>query len=119
MSRPFSARDDLAALQETMRGARLTNFVTAGGEGLVATPLPLFLTSEDADRRSAEPWAVMDAPEAFIRAQLRGSSACGCRSCVSRASSTQVGARYLPFTNTEVISRLRSSTLVAKDALID
>jgi transcriptional regulator len=44
---PAFREDDLAALEETMRGARLTNFVTARGEGLVATPLPLFLTLEE------------------------------------------------------------------------
>ena len=44
---PAFREDDLAALQETMRGARLTNFITATGECSVATPLPLFLTSEE------------------------------------------------------------------------
>jgi transcriptional regulator len=148
--------DDLPVLHAMMRDARLANFVTATDEGLLATPLPLFLMSEegccgtlyghmaranpqwkraprgdalalftgpdayispawypskaehgkvvptwnyiavhacgpveffeDADRlldvvtrltdlheaSRAGPWAVRDAPEAFIRAQLRG-----------------------------------------------
>lgn len=148
--------DDLSALHETMRAARLCNFVTATAQGLIATPLPLLLDPaegahgtlyghlaranaqwtlppigeamalfmgpdayvspawyaakrehgkvvptwnyvavhaygpveffEDADRLlglvtrltdlherpRAEPWAVTDAPEPFIRAQLRG-----------------------------------------------
>ncbi len=148
--------DDLAALHGTMREARLANLVTATTEGLLATPLPLFLVPEegaygtlyghvarantqwklpptgddmalfmgpdayvspswyatkqehhkvvptwnyitvhaygaveffeDADRllevvtrltnlheqSQAKPWAVMEAPEAFVRAQLRG-----------------------------------------------
>ena len=153
---PAFAEDDVAAVHAAMRAARLSNFVTATAEGLMATPLPLFLDAaegahgvlyghlaranpqwqatpvgeamalfmgpdayvtpswyatkratgkvvptwnyiavhaygpveffEDADRllevvnrltnlheRShAEPWAVADAPEPFIRAQLRG-----------------------------------------------
>ncbi|WP_159709947.1 FMN-binding negative transcriptional regulator [Geminicoccus flavidas] len=148
--------DDLATLHGMMREARLANFVTATAQGLIATPLPLFLAPgegpfgtlyghlaranpqwrlaptgeataifmgpdayitptwyaakqqhqkvvptwnylavqafgpaeffEDADRLldvvtrltdlhehpRAEPWAVGDAPPAFIRAQLRG-----------------------------------------------
>jgi transcriptional regulator len=148
--------DDLPVLHAMMRDTRLANFVTATDEGLLATPLPLFLMSEegccgtlyghmaranpqwklaprgdalalftgpdayispawypskaehgkvvptwnyiavhacgpveffeDADRlldvvtrltdlheaSRAGPWAVRDAPEAFIRAQLRG-----------------------------------------------
>lgn len=157
MYTPLAFReDDLAALHRTMREAPLATFVTATDEGLVATPLPLFLAPEegpcgtlyghlaranpqwrlpprgdamvlfqgpdayvtpswypskqehgkvvptwnyvvvhaygpaeffeDADRLlgvvtrltelherpRAEPWAVTDAPEAFIRAQLRG-----------------------------------------------
>lgn len=153
---PAFREDDLAALHGTMRDARLANLVTATAEGLVATPLPLFLVPEegphgtlyghvaranpqwklpsvadamalfmgpdayvspswypsklehqkvvptwnyvavhaygpveffeDADRlldlvtrltnlheqARAKPWAVTDAPEAFIRAQLKG-----------------------------------------------
>lgn len=153
---PAFREDDLAALHGTMREARLANLVTATAEGLVATPLPLFLMPEegrygtlyghlaranphwrlpptgdamalfmgpdayvspawypskhehqkvvptwnyvavhaygpveffeDADRllevvtrltnlhekARAEPWGVTDAPEAFIRAQLKG-----------------------------------------------
>ncbi|MFH5926306.1 FMN-binding negative transcriptional regulator [Roseomonas xinghualingensis] len=153
---PAFREDDLAALHGAMREARLANLVTATAEGLVATPLPLFLAPEegpygtlyghlaranpqwklpaagdamalfmgpdayvspswypskqengkvvptwnyvavhaygpaeffeDADRLlevvtrltnlherpRSEPWAVADAPEAFIRAQLKG-----------------------------------------------
>jgi transcriptional regulator len=148
--------DDLGALHDAMRQARLSSFVTATAEGLLATPLPLVLAPEegpygtlyghlaranpqwtlsptgdamalfmgpdayvtpswypsklehhkvvptwnyvavhaygpvaffdDADRLLdivtrltdlhekplAEPWGVVDAPDAFIRAQLRG-----------------------------------------------
>ncbi|MBU8546122.1 MULTISPECIES: FMN-binding negative transcriptional regulator [Roseomonadaceae] len=39
--------DDLAALHGTMRAARLANLVTATGESLMATPLPLFLAAEE------------------------------------------------------------------------
>jgi transcriptional regulator len=153
---PAFREDDLAILHATMRGARLANLVTATSEGLIATPLPLFLDEaegthgvlyghlaranpqwklpplgeamatfmgpdayvtpswyatkretqkvvptwnyiavhaygpveffEDADRllevvtrltnlheqSRAKPWAVSDAPETFIKAQLRG-----------------------------------------------
>lgn len=153
---PAFHEDDLPALHGTMREARLSNFVTATADGLIATPLPLLLAPdegpygtlyghlaranpqwklpptgdamalfmgpdayvtpswyatkretgtvvptwnyvavhaygpaeffEDADRlrdvvtwltnlherQRAEPWAVTDAPELFIRAQLRG-----------------------------------------------
>lgn len=153
---PAFREDDLAALHGTMRDTRLSNLVTATAEGLLATPLPLFLVPdegpygtlyghvarantqwkllptgdamalfmgpdayisaswyatkqehhkvvptwnyvavhaygaieffEDVDRllevvtrltnqheqSQAKPWAVTDAPDAFIRAQLRG-----------------------------------------------
>jgi transcriptional regulator len=153
---PTFREDDLAALHATMRDARLANLVTATVEGLISTPLPLFLAPdegpygtlyghlaranpqwklrpagdamalfmgpdayvspswypskqehqkvvptwnyvavhaygpaeffEDADRlldvvtrltnlheqSRAKPWAVTDAPEAFVRAQLKG-----------------------------------------------
>jgi transcriptional regulator len=44
---PAFREDDLAALHVTMREARLANLVTATDEGLVATPLPLFLAPEE------------------------------------------------------------------------
>jgi transcriptional regulator len=153
---PAFREDDLCALQQTMRQIRLANLITATAEGLVATPLPLFLAPEESpygtlyghlaranpqwrlpstgeamalfmgpdayvspswypsklehqkvvptwnyvavhaygpaeffedaerlleivtrltnlhERPRAEPWAVTDAPEAFIRAQLKG-----------------------------------------------
>ena len=153
---PAFREDDLAALHGLMRDARLANLVTATAEGLIATPLPLFLAPEEGpcgtlyghlaranpqwklpprgdavalftgpdayvspswyptklehgkavptwnyvavhahgpaeffedpdrllgvvtrltdlhERSRAEPWAVTDAPEAFVRGQLRG-----------------------------------------------
>ncbi|MDO9712234.1 FMN-binding negative transcriptional regulator [Paracraurococcus lichenis] len=44
---PAFREDGLAALHGTMREARLANLVTATAEGLLATPLPLFLAPED------------------------------------------------------------------------
>lgn len=44
---PAFREDDLAALHGTIREARLANLVTATAEGLVATPLPLFLAPEE------------------------------------------------------------------------
>jgi len=44
---PAFREDDLAALQATIWEARLANLVTATGEGLMATPLPLFLAAQE------------------------------------------------------------------------
>jgi transcriptional regulator len=44
---PAFREDDLAALHATMREARLANLITTTDEGLVATPLPLFLAPEE------------------------------------------------------------------------
>jgi transcriptional regulator len=44
---PAFREDDLAALHGTMREARLANLVTTTAEGLIATPLPLFLAPEE------------------------------------------------------------------------
>ncbi|PHK94863.1 transcriptional regulator [Pseudoroseomonas rhizosphaerae] len=44
---PAFREDDRAALHGMMRDARLANLVTATAEGLVATPLPLFLAPEE------------------------------------------------------------------------
>ncbi|MFO1114002.1 MAG: FMN-binding negative transcriptional regulator [Rhodospirillales bacterium] len=44
---PAFREDDLAALHETMRETRLANLITATAEGLIATPLPLFLEPEE------------------------------------------------------------------------
>jgi transcriptional regulator len=44
---PAFREDDLAALHATVRQARLANLVTATAEGLLATPLPLFLVAEE------------------------------------------------------------------------
>jgi transcriptional regulator len=47
---PAFREDDLAALHATVRQARLANLVTATAEGLLATPLPLFLVAEEGER---------------------------------------------------------------------
>ena len=44
---PAFREEDLAALHGVIREARLANLVTATAEGLVATPLPLFLVPEE------------------------------------------------------------------------
>lgn len=44
---PAFREDDLPALHDTMEATRLSNLVTATAEGLVATPLPLFLVREE------------------------------------------------------------------------
>jgi transcriptional regulator len=45
---PPAFRDnDLAVLHGVIREARLSSFVTSTTEGLVATPLPLFLVPEE------------------------------------------------------------------------
>jgi transcriptional regulator len=44
---PAFREDDLPTVHAMMRNARLANLVTATQEGLVATPLPLFLKPEE------------------------------------------------------------------------
>jgi transcriptional regulator len=44
---PAFRMEDLPALHQAMREARLASLVTATAEGLVATPLPLFLAPEE------------------------------------------------------------------------
>ncbi|UPG73542.1 FMN-binding negative transcriptional regulator [Roseomonas gilardii subsp. gilardii] len=44
---PAFRDDDLTVLHATMRQVRLANLVTATAEGLIATPLPLFLVPEE------------------------------------------------------------------------
>jgi transcriptional regulator len=44
---PAFREDDLATLHAVMREARLATLVTATEEGLVATPLPLFIVPEE------------------------------------------------------------------------
>ena len=44
---PAFREDDLPALHATMREARLSNFVTATADGLIATPLPLLLAPDE------------------------------------------------------------------------
>lgn len=41
--------DDRLSLVETIRAARLANFITATGEGPLATPLPLFLAENEGE----------------------------------------------------------------------
>ncbi|HYI82908.1 MAG TPA: FMN-binding negative transcriptional regulator [Acetobacteraceae bacterium] len=44
---PAFREDDFAALHGAMREARLANLVTATADGLIATPLPLFLAPKE------------------------------------------------------------------------
>lgn len=44
---PAFREDDLAALHAMIRSVRLANLVTATAEGMVATPLPLFLAADE------------------------------------------------------------------------
>ncbi len=44
---PAFREDDLAALHAMIRAVRLANLVTATAEGMVATPLPLFLAADE------------------------------------------------------------------------
>ncbi len=44
---PAFREEDLSALHGTMRDARLASLVTATDEGLIATPLPLFLAADE------------------------------------------------------------------------
>lgn len=46
---PAFREDDPGALHAIMRGARLATLVTATAEGLVATPLPLFLVETEGE----------------------------------------------------------------------
>jgi transcriptional regulator len=41
---------DLASIHETMRSARLANFVTSTAAGLICTPLPLFLDASEGEQ---------------------------------------------------------------------
>jgi transcriptional regulator len=50
---PAFREEDLAALHATMREARLATLVTATAEGLVGTPLPLFLAADEG------PWGTL------------------------------------------------------------
>jgi transcriptional regulator len=47
--KPFRV-DELSEIYKMMRAARLANFITAGPDGLIATPLPLFLVEEEGDK---------------------------------------------------------------------
>jgi transcriptional regulator len=46
---PAFREDDLARMQETIRAARLANFVTATAEGPLASPLPLMLEAAEGE----------------------------------------------------------------------
>jgi len=47
---PAFREEDPVALHATIRAARLANLVTAAAEGLMATPLPLYLDAEEGDQ---------------------------------------------------------------------
>jgi transcriptional regulator len=47
---PAFREDDAQILHEVMRGARLSNLVTATEDGLIASPLPLFLVAAEGER---------------------------------------------------------------------
>ena len=47
---PAFREDDLAAVHGWMRAARLASLVTAGPDGLLATPLPLFLEPSEGEQ---------------------------------------------------------------------
>jgi transcriptional regulator len=47
---PAFRDDDLISLHATMRAARLANLVTATADGLIATPLPLFLDETEGEK---------------------------------------------------------------------
>ncbi|HWX51184.1 MAG TPA: FMN-binding negative transcriptional regulator [Roseomonas sp.] len=47
---PAFREEDPVALHATIRAARLANLVTATAEGLMATPLPLYLDAEEGDQ---------------------------------------------------------------------
>ena len=80
---PAFREDDPAELAAIMRGARLATLVTATAEGLVATPLPLFLVETEgasgtlyghlarANRQwtlapSGEAMAIFSGPDAYV-----------------------------------------------------
>ena len=44
---PLFRDEELPSLHQTMRDARLANFVTSTAEGLMASPLPLFLAADE------------------------------------------------------------------------
>lgn len=46
---PAFRDDDRASIRATIRAARLANFVTATSEGVLATPLPLFLDENEGE----------------------------------------------------------------------
>ncbi len=46
---PAFREDDTAVLHALIRAARLCNFVTATAQGLMATPLPLFLDENEGE----------------------------------------------------------------------
>ena len=47
---PAFREDDRKILHEIMRGARLSNLVTATAQGLISTPLPLFLDETEGEQ---------------------------------------------------------------------
>ena len=71
---PAFREDDPAALRQIMREARLATLVTATSEGLVATPLPLYLDESEGEpgtlyghlARANRQWALEPAGEALV-----------------------------------------------------
>ncbi len=57
---PAFREDDLAVLRQMMRAARLATLVTATADGLLATPLPLFI--EDTEGSTARFTAMSPVP---------------------------------------------------------
>jgi transcriptional regulator len=70
---PAFREEDPEALRAMMRAVRLATLVTATAEGLVATPLPLFLREDEGDRgtlyghvaRANPQWRLAPSPEAL------------------------------------------------------
>jgi transcriptional regulator len=46
---PAFRNNDASSIHEVIRSARLANFVTATAEGLIATPLPMFLEEQEGE----------------------------------------------------------------------
>jgi transcriptional regulator len=74
---------ELASIRETMRSARLANFVTSTASGLICTPLPLFLDESEGEHgviyghlaKASSQWketptcealAIFNGPDAYV-----------------------------------------------------
>ena len=47
---PAFREDDLPSIHQVMRDARLANLVTATADGIIATPLPMFVDEREGDK---------------------------------------------------------------------